>query len=101
NTRSSAGGGVYTSPMVTVCASCHIKDMPVGLIAYDGLMDATRQAGLSQTDVAANKKWIAHMREYGGAFGQLSMADADAAPELCAGCHAKGEVKGVDTVHGL
>ncbi|MFT6985848.1 MAG: OmcA/MtrC family decaheme c-type cytochrome [Psychromonas sp.] len=101
NTRSSAGGGVYTSPIVTVCASCHIVDMPVGLITADGAMDITRKALLSTDDIAVNQKAIGHMLKHGGAFGQLDMAAADAAPELCANCHAKGEVKGVDTVHGL
>ncbi|MDX1300715.1 OmcA/MtrC family decaheme c-type cytochrome [Photobacterium sp.] len=101
NTRSSAGGGVYTSATVTVCASCHIKDMPVGLIDAVGTMDETRKAGLSADDIAANEKVIAHMIETGGLFGQASMAEADTAPELCAGCHAKGEAKGVDVTHGL
>ncbi|MEH6534407.1 MAG: OmcA/MtrC family decaheme c-type cytochrome [Photobacterium frigidiphilum] len=92
---------MFISPMVTVCASCHIKDMPVGLIAADGTMDAARQAGLSANDIAANNKVITHMIETGGLFGQATMADADLAQELCAGCHAKGEAKGVDVTHGL
>ncbi|TKB56675.1 OmcA/MtrC family decaheme c-type cytochrome [Ferrimonas aestuarii] len=113
-------GAVYTSPIATVCSSCHLSVGP-GLIGADGniVTDALGNTLLTRdlssngigydngefpqvpvTLTADEKSLLNHMIQMGGAvFGASSEAEA-AGTESCSVCHAIGSTTGVDKVHG-
>ena len=83
----------FTSPIATVCTSCHIS-VYAGYIEADGTITAGKEQWTHE-----EKKMIKHMICNGAVFaGTKEEANKT---EGCSVCHSSGSAVGVDTIHGL